>query len=241
MMLPPADAGILGLRVHRHAPVSFADITPWDRFAMGFDGLAALVQTALSLDPYGGALFIFRGRRGDLIKALHWDGQGLCLYAKRLELPKARFVWPQAGSGTVTLTHAAGLDAHRRDRLAHARLDGPARGRRLAPRHDPARLVPAAQPAQGCTGAAHRLGLPCGPGIPHVRGGGRRTPARAGRGAGAARHGGGRDRAPAGAAGGAAPPALRPVVRAPGRRHRPARAAAGGPGGERGRAPGRDP
>ena len=65
-----------------------------------------MVQTALSLDPYGGALFIFRGRRGDLIKALHWDGQGLCLYAKRLELPKARFVWPQAGSGTVTLTHA---------------------------------------------------------------------------------------------------------------------------------------
>ena len=40
----------------------------------------------LSLDPYGGALFVFRGRRGDLIKALHWDGQGLCLYSKRLEL-----------------------------------------------------------------------------------------------------------------------------------------------------------
>jgi transposase len=39
------------------------------------------VQTGLSLDPYGGALFLFRGRRGDLIKALHWDGQGLCLYA----------------------------------------------------------------------------------------------------------------------------------------------------------------
>ena len=72
----------------------------------GFDGLAALVQTALRFDPYGGALFVFRGRRGDLIKALHWDGQGLCLYAKRLELAKARFVWPQAGSGTVSLTGA---------------------------------------------------------------------------------------------------------------------------------------
>ncbi len=50
----------------------------------GFDGLAALVQTALSLDPYGGALFIFRGKRGDLVKALLWDGQGLVLYAKYL-------------------------------------------------------------------------------------------------------------------------------------------------------------
>ncbi len=72
----------------------------------GFDGLAAIVQTGLALDPYGGALFLFRGRRGDLVKALHWDGQGLCLYAKRLELARARFVWPGADSGSVTLTLA---------------------------------------------------------------------------------------------------------------------------------------
>jgi len=57
----------------------------------GFDGLAALVQTALSLDPYGGALFVFRGKRGDLLKALLWDGQDLVSYAKRLE--RGRFVW----------------------------------------------------------------------------------------------------------------------------------------------------
>jgi len=43
----------------------------------GFDGLAALVQTALALGPYVGALFVFRGKRGDLLKALVWDGQGL--------------------------------------------------------------------------------------------------------------------------------------------------------------------
>jgi transposase len=72
----------------------------------GFDGLAAQVQTVLSLDPYGGALFVFRGRRGDLLKALHWDGQGLCLYVKRLELARARFVWPQTDHGTITLTTA---------------------------------------------------------------------------------------------------------------------------------------
>ena len=43
----------------------------------GFDGLAAQVQTVLAQDPYGGALFCFRGRRGDLLKILVWDGQGL--------------------------------------------------------------------------------------------------------------------------------------------------------------------
>lgn len=70
----------------------------------GFDGLAAQVQNVLELDPYSGAIFIFRGRRGDLLKALLWDGQGLVLYAKRLE--RGRFVWPQAKDGTLTLTAA---------------------------------------------------------------------------------------------------------------------------------------
>jgi transposase len=70
----------------------------------GFDSLSAQVESVLNLDPYSGAVFIFRGRRGDLLKALHWDGQGLVLYAKRLE--KGRFVWPQAKEGTVSLTAA---------------------------------------------------------------------------------------------------------------------------------------
>jgi transposase len=70
----------------------------------GFDGLAALIQTALALDPYSGAVFLFRGKRGDLLKALLWDGQGLVLYAKRLE--RGRFVWPQTMTGTVGLTNA---------------------------------------------------------------------------------------------------------------------------------------
>jgi transposase len=70
----------------------------------GFDGLAALVQKVLELDPYSGAVFLFRGKRGDLIKGLVWDGQGLVLYAKRLE--RGRFIWPQAISGTITLTPA---------------------------------------------------------------------------------------------------------------------------------------
>ena len=70
----------------------------------GFDGLAARVQLTLQLDAHGGALFVFRGRRGDLIKVLWWDGQGLCLFAKRLE--RGRFLWPQAKDGSVVLTAA---------------------------------------------------------------------------------------------------------------------------------------
>ncbi len=70
----------------------------------GFDGLAALVQPTLALAPSRGAVFLFRGKRGDLLKALLWDGQGLVLYAKRLE--RGRFVWPQTMTGTVTLTNA---------------------------------------------------------------------------------------------------------------------------------------
>ena len=70
----------------------------------GFDGLAALVQETLRRDPFGGQIFVFRGRRGDRLKALWWDGQGLCLFAKRLE--KGRFVWPSPADGCVALTPA---------------------------------------------------------------------------------------------------------------------------------------
>lgn len=70
----------------------------------GMDGLAAQVQTMLRLDPHGGAIYAFRGRSGDRVKLLWWDGQGLCLFAKRLE--KGRFVWPRAADGTVSLTPA---------------------------------------------------------------------------------------------------------------------------------------
>ena len=70
----------------------------------GFDGLAALVQTALAENPFCGHVFVFRGRRGDILKVLWFDGQGLMLLAKRLE--RGRFVWPQATSGSVSLTPA---------------------------------------------------------------------------------------------------------------------------------------
>jgi transposase len=70
----------------------------------GMDGLAALAQTTLAENPFSGHIFVFRGRRGDLVKLLWFDGDGLCLFAKRLE--RGRFVWPQAASGTVALSAA---------------------------------------------------------------------------------------------------------------------------------------
>ncbi len=70
----------------------------------GFDGLAVLTQEVLKEDPFSGAVFVFRGKRGDLIKVLYWDGQGLCLFAKRLE--KGRFLWPVTKEGSVSLTPA---------------------------------------------------------------------------------------------------------------------------------------
>ncbi len=70
----------------------------------GFNGLAAKVETALAADPFSGHVFIFRGKRGDLLKILWWSGDGLFLLAKRLE--RGRFLWPQATEGAVSLTPA---------------------------------------------------------------------------------------------------------------------------------------
>jgi transposase len=70
----------------------------------GFQGLSAQVQTVLEQQPFSGHVFVFRGRRGDTIKILWFDGDGLCLFAKRLE--RGRFIWPPAAEGTVSLTRA---------------------------------------------------------------------------------------------------------------------------------------
>jgi transposase len=70
----------------------------------GFHSLAAQVQMSLGQDPHSGTIFVFRGRRGDLIKCLFYDRQGMCLYAKKLD--RGRFVWPQAKDGVVSMTMA---------------------------------------------------------------------------------------------------------------------------------------
>ena len=70
----------------------------------GMNGLTLQVQEAMGRDPYAGDLFVFRGRRGNLIKVLWHDGLGCSLYAKRLE--RGRFIWPSPADGVVPISSA---------------------------------------------------------------------------------------------------------------------------------------
>lgn len=68
----------------------------------GFNGLAALIANELRRDPYSGQLFVFRGKRGDYLKCLYWDGTGLCLFSKRLE--QGIFAWPPVMDDCMSLS-----------------------------------------------------------------------------------------------------------------------------------------
>jgi transposase len=68
----------------------------------GWAGLALAAQEILRKDPFNGHLFIFRGRRGDFLKMIWHDGQGMRLFSKRLE--KGRFIWPATVGGAVSLS-----------------------------------------------------------------------------------------------------------------------------------------
>jgi transposase len=70
----------------------------------GMNGLALQVQQALQRDPHAGDLYVFRGKRGDLVKILWHDGVGMSLYAKRLE--RGRFIWPTPTQGVVSISAA---------------------------------------------------------------------------------------------------------------------------------------
>ncbi|TIM25271.1 MAG: IS66 family insertion sequence element accessory protein TnpB, partial [Mesorhizobium sp.] len=70
----------------------------------GFPSLALQVQEVLKRDPLSGHVFCFRGRRGDLLKVIWHDGQGACLFTKRLE--RGRFLWPSPADGAVTISTA---------------------------------------------------------------------------------------------------------------------------------------
>lgn len=78
----------------------------------GFTGLSALVQTAFEQDPLCGHVFVFRERRGDLARLLGADGDGLCLFAKRLD--RGRFIWPKGRERHGFTLSCAAFDAVRR-------------------------------------------------------------------------------------------------------------------------------
>jgi len=79
----------------RHRPHGYAS---WDA------GIGAASQEGLKRNPHGGDLYVFRGRKGDLIKILWHDGIGLSLYAKRLD--RGKFIWPSVVDGAVAITAA---------------------------------------------------------------------------------------------------------------------------------------
>jgi transposase len=66
--------------------------------------VALRVQEVLKLNPLDGNLFVFRGRSGSLIKVIWSDGQGSCLFTKKLD--RGRFVWPSAEGGAVSISAA---------------------------------------------------------------------------------------------------------------------------------------
>jgi transposase len=73
-------------------------------FRKGHDGLAALAERELGLDPHSGLIVVFRSKRGDRIKVLVWDGSGMVLVYKRLET--GRFAWPAVHDGVMRLSRA---------------------------------------------------------------------------------------------------------------------------------------
>jgi len=107
MMLIPS-----GVKVHL--------ATGYTDLRKGLDSLAMLVEQVLEQDPFSGHMFVFRGRRADMIKILFWDGTGLCLFTKRLE--DGYFPWPIGERAPVALSGAQlsllleGLDWKRPDR-----------------------------------------------------------------------------------------------------------------------------
>lgn len=73
-------------------------------FRKGANGLAALVQHELKVDPFSGVLFVFRSKRANRIKLLLWDGTGMVLIAKTLQ--SGTFHWPQIHNGVMRLSGA---------------------------------------------------------------------------------------------------------------------------------------
>jgi transposase len=93
MMFVPA-----GVKVH--LALGYTDMRK------GMDGLAMLVHDTLKKDPFSGHLFAFHGKKASILKVLFWNGNGLCLFTKRID--QGGFVWPaMAGyDGSITLTPA---------------------------------------------------------------------------------------------------------------------------------------
>jgi transposase len=70
----------------------------------GFDGLSALVVSALERDPLSGDCYLFTNRTRTRCKVLLYDGTGLCLYHKRLEVGRFACLWAGSSAQKLELT-----------------------------------------------------------------------------------------------------------------------------------------
>ena len=91
------------MRWHGRRVTVYAYAQPVD-MRKGFDGLTALVTEGLHRDALSGDAFIFVSRDRVRAKVLHWDGTGLCIYAKRLERGRFARLWRDDGDAPITLT-----------------------------------------------------------------------------------------------------------------------------------------
>ena len=83
-----------GMTVYVHrAPIDFRKAV---------NGLVALVEHELKLDPFALACFVFRNKRADKVKILFWQKNGFWLCYKRLE--QDRFIWPKTDTALITLS-----------------------------------------------------------------------------------------------------------------------------------------
>jgi len=83
------------LRIYLHA-------RPTD-MRKSFDGLCALVRNVFQADPLDGSLFLFVNRRGDRLKMLWWDRDGLAQFYKRLESGTFEMLRPDGAAATVEI------------------------------------------------------------------------------------------------------------------------------------------
>jgi transposase len=91
------------MRWHGRRVTVYAYARPTD-MRKGFDGLSALVTQGLQRDPLNGDVYIFVSRDRVRTKVLHWDGTGLCVYAKRLERGRFAPLWRDEDETPITLT-----------------------------------------------------------------------------------------------------------------------------------------
>jgi transposase len=91
------------MRWHGRRVTVYAYGVPTD-LRKGFDGLSALVTQRLQRDPLNGDIFLFVSRNRVRAKVLHFDGTGLCVYAKRLERGRFAALWREAPADPITLT-----------------------------------------------------------------------------------------------------------------------------------------